>query len=293
MREVPMPRQRVRRRSAALVARLVTLGLLALAEPGFSAQAPPPPSSIVPRLPRDFSGIVWSGGPGGRGGAATTSAPGQHPITFVSTDVFFPPALVALLQPGAREVLERYKQSYELTNPSLAAIHDALTPTGSCYPLLPGDDGLRGRNTQFLFSEDIILILHDHGNFARVIYMNEEHPKNLQPSWHGHSVGRWEGDTLVIDTVGYNDLSVFGGPQGFYHTTALHTIERYRLINSGRELEGRIRYEDPATLTAPYEMTQIYYPAQMQGIFPEGNVCQENNAENPYPISSKQTEPLG
>jgi hypothetical protein len=288
-----MYRRRVQGRCAALLAGLATLGLLALAGPGFSAQPPPPPSSIIPRLPRDFSGIVWSGGPTGIGAAATTRAPGQHPIIVIPNEFFFPPDEVALLKPWAREVLERYKQSYELTNPSLDAIHDALTPTGSCYPLLPGDHGLIGRNTQFLFSDDVILILHDHGNFARVIYMNEDHPKNLQPSWYGHSVGRWEGDTLVIDTVGYNDLSVFGGPQGFYHTTALHTIERYRLISSGRALEGRIRFEDPATLTAPYEITQVYFPAQMQGIFPEGISCQENNAENPFPISSKQTEPLG
>src|SRR5262245_32795406 len=74
-----------------------------------------------------------------------------------------------------------------------------------------------------------IYILHELGDGGahRVVYMDgRKHPDDVFPTWYGHSIGRWEGDTLVIDTVGYNDKFWFDS-RGTPHTEKLHTIERF------------------------------------------------------------------
>src|ERR1041384_1983308 len=81
-----------------------------------------------------------------------------------------------------------------------------------------------------------IYVLHETGDAGahRVVYMDgRPHPKNWVNNWWGHSVGHWEGDTLVIDTVGYNDKFWFDS-RGTPHTEQLHTIERWTRTHWGR-----------------------------------------------------------
>ena len=99
-----------------------------------------------------------------------------------------------------------------------------------------------------------IYILHETGDAGahRVIYMDgRKHPPSDQmvPSWWGHSIGRWEGDTLVVDTVGYNDKFWFDS-RGTPHTEQLHTIERYTRVSWGR-LRHEFWMEDPGALSKP------------------------------------------
>src|SRR6476646_9604843 len=97
-----------------------------------------------------------------------------------------------------------------------------------------------------------IYILHETGDSGahRVVYMDgRPHPKDLLPTWWGHSIGRWEGDTLVIDTVGYNDKSWFDS-RGTPHTEQLHTIERWTRTSWGR-IENDFTLEDPGAWTRP------------------------------------------
>ena len=97
-----------------------------------------------------------------------------------------------------------------------------------------------------------IYVLHETGDAGahRVVYMDgRPHPKNWVNNWWGHSVGRWEGDTLVIDTVGYNDKFWFDS-RGTPHTEQLHTIERWTRTHWGR-IENVFTIEDPGALTRP------------------------------------------
>ena len=73
-----------------------------------------------------------------------------------------------------------------------------------------------------------------------------KHPDDLFPTWYGHSIGRWEGDTLVIDTVGYNDKFWFDS-RGTPHTDKLHTIERFTRPNFGT-LINEFTLDDPGAL---------------------------------------------
>ena len=267
---------------------LCALILLGVTLPS-SAQVPDTSaSSIVPRVPGDFSGVIWSGPPL-RLKPASLDAPPAIPTAPL--EAFFPKEVEAVLQPWATNVLNRFKEASGVTNPAVHG-NEALHPLNTCYLPMTGDMIISAFGVQFLFGDKIIVMLNELNHFARVIYMDEEHPRDLQPSWTGHSIGHWEDDgTLVVDTVGYNDLSTVG-TFGIYHTTALRTTERYRLVDNGKILEGRYRFEDPGAFTAPYETTLMYFPAETQEIFPLEYVCAENN-DKPIPVSTKKTEPMG
>jgi hypothetical protein len=100
-----------------------------------------------------------------------------------------------------------------------------------------------------------IYVLHETGDAGahRVVYMDgRPHSKNWVNNWWGHSIGRWEGDTLVIDTVGYNDKFWFDS-RGTPHTEQLHTIERWTRTSWGR-IENDFTLEDPGALTRPVKL---------------------------------------
>lgn len=103
---------------------------------------------------------------------------------------------------------------------------------------------------------DLVVILFE-GNIHsyRQIFLNQEHPKDLQPTWYGHSVGHWEGDTLVVDTIGFNGktwLDMAGHPT----SEKLHVIERYSRPSYGT-LRNHITIEDPEYYTRPWDVIQI------------------------------------
>jgi len=104
----------------------------------------------------------------------------------------------------------------------------------------------------------IVMLFEDlsHG-VMRTIYLNRGHRENFEANWMGDSIGRWEGTTLVIDTVGFNDrtwLSETGAP----HSDALHLVERIRPILDGKYLEYKATAEDAKVLAKPYTYTRYY-----------------------------------
>ena len=116
--------------------------------------------------------------------------------------------------------------------------------------------------------------------FRSVIYMDgRPHPRNLVPSWEGHSIGKWEGDTLVVDSVGFNDKWWFDR-RGTPHTEQLHVVERYSRPNWGTlTLDATV--EDPGTLTHPVQLkftARLLRPDRQTGT---GDlmefICNENN----------------
>jgi hypothetical protein len=87
----------------------------------------------------------------------------------------------------------------------------------------------------------------------RQIFMDgRPHPKDPDPTWYGHSVGRWDGDTLVIDTIGFNDRFWFDFA-GHPHTEKLRTIERYRRPEFGKLLY-EVTIDDPGAYTKPFTL---------------------------------------
>lgn len=96
-----------------------------------------------------------------------------------------------------------------------------------------------------------VLILYESDHTVRQIWTDGRgHPKGVPHSWTGHSIGHWDGDTLVVDTIGLNDGSWLDY-QGNVHSDALHLVERLRRVDQNT-LSIRLTMEDPKAFTKPY-----------------------------------------
>jgi hypothetical protein len=105
----------------------------------------------------------------------------------------------------------------------------------------------------------IMVLFEDtaHGHL-RTLQLNRPHPSDLgEGTWLGDSSARWDGDTLVVDTVGFNDRTWLND-QGAQHSDALHLVERIRPILSGKYLEYKVTADDPKALARPYTYTRYY-----------------------------------
>ena len=111
-----------------------------------------------------------------------------------------------------------------------------------------------------------LVVVLSEGNthsFRRVFLDGRAHNLDLEPnSWTGDSIGKWEGDTLVVDTVGFNDRSWLDDT-GKPHSDELHVVERYRRPEPGR-LEIQYTIEDPKFLARPYTFTRTLVPANRE-----------------------------
>jgi hypothetical protein len=97
-----------------------------------------------------------------------------------------------------------------------------------------------------------VLLEQVPGSFMRIIYTDgRKHPENVDTSFYGHSIGHWEGDTLVVDTVGLNDETWLGGIYAkSIHSDQLHVVERW--TRTGDSIEVQMTVEDPVMFTKPW-----------------------------------------
>lgn len=103
----------------------------------------------------------------------------------------------------------------------------------------------------------VVLSEHDPGNDEpRTIYMNKKMPEDVDPSWNGYSVGRWEKDVLVVETKGFNDRAML--LQGIPRTPQTTAVERFSLAEGGKVLIDEITFTDPTTLTRPWTVALKY-----------------------------------
>ena len=113
----------------------------------------------------------------------------------------------------------------------------------------------------------------------RQIFMDgRKHPADPNPTWYGHSVGHWEGDTLVIDTVGFNDLFWFDFV-GHPHTERLHTVERYTRTNLAT-LAEEVTIDDPGAYKQPFTIVASH--RLLPGDELMEYICQENNRDQKH-----------
>jgi hypothetical protein len=218
-----------------------------------------------------------------------------------------------ILQPWAADVVKAHAEKEVNDGPALNPINECR-PSGLPFVLY-------NLGMEMLQKPDGITILYVFDHEVRRVRLNEDHPAQVTPSWWGDSVGRYEGDTLVIDTVGIKTgphamVDQFGTP----HTEALHVVERYRLIDyeaakeafergakenasfvrndsgvvvdlndKGKHLLLEFTVEDPGAFTTPWSARVIYRPGVNVGgrhQMPEA-VC----AENPHELTRQAAVP--
>ena len=133
-------------------------------------------------------------------------------------------------------------------------------PAKMCVPIGPFRMMAREENKIELVpvKGKIVMLFEDLSRgVMRTIYLNRGHPEKRELLWMGDSVGRWDGSTLVVDTVGFNDRTWFNDA-GAQHSDALHLVERIRPLLDGKYLEYKVTAEDPKTLAKPYTYTRYY-----------------------------------
>lgn len=119
-----------------------------------------------------------------------------------------------------------------------------------------------------------ILMIIQQDAVARHIYLDMPHSTNPAPSWFGESVGHYEGNTLVVDTIGLNDRT-FVDNYRTPHTSKIHVVERFSLIEGGKILQVLVTVEDPGAFTVPWSAIQRYRRVQRAPI--QEQPCAENN----------------
>ncbi len=123
-------------------------------------------------------------------------------------------------------------------------------------------------------SEIVFLFEGNIHSYRQIFLDGRGHPKDADPTWYGDSVGHWEGDTLVVDTVGFNDKFWFDFA-GHPHTDQLHIVERYRRPDLGH-LEDEVTINDPGAYTRPFTLYG-HFPLQPTEIMEY--ICNENNQD--------------
>lgn len=104
---------------------------------------------------------------------------------------------------------------------------------------------------KFVQTPRAITVLHEVSNNFRQIFMDgRELPQDPNPTWQGYSIGRWDDDTLVVDTIGFNDKSLVGRP-AYPHSEALHVTERYRRRDFGH-IDLQMTIDDPKVFSRPF-----------------------------------------
>jgi len=163
-----------------------------------------------------------------------------------------------------------------------------LEPHTRCKPSAGPREFLTPYGIEFVEIPELhrILIMDQGGPHTfRTIYMDgREHPRNLMPSYYGDSIGHWEGDTLVVDSRGFNE-SFWFDRSGLPHTEQLHTVERFTRLDS-----KTIKYE--ATIDDPGAYTRTWSGGFLLGWDPGQElfeyVCQDNNLAHELMVGAQE-----
>jgi hypothetical protein len=141
--------------------------------------------------------------------------------------------------------------------PEARAVQAKLAADGICTteptPVLSILDELR---TIEVGEDEVVLRFDNTGDHVeRIVHIGAEHPASIQPSLNGHSVGRWEGETLVIDTIGF-EPNLSGVALNIPSGAGKHTVERLTLTEDRLRLRYEVTIEDPMYLSGPASLTQ-------------------------------------
>ena len=212
---------------------------------GQEFRLPPAPTGPPPRLPDgtiDLGDGIWVNVK-----PYTVAAPAE-----------------GLLLPAAKALMESRKTPDDPNNWCLPMSVGRYTP----YPFRFIQNYTHKKPTH-------LYIFYELMRSIRQVFMDgRKHPPDLDPTWLGHSIGWYENDTLVIDTVGFNDKAWLDG-RGTPHTDQLHTVERWTRVDMGH-LVTEMVFDDPGTFSRP---VTIKYESTLRPATDEvmEYVCQENN----------------
>ena len=239
-------------------------------------------AALTPGKIPDFSGAGWRT----RGGEIFIPVPGSPKPTGEDTThpyIHNVDARRLGVQPTFRisdlsnpNIKQWAKDLMKKDNDEVLAGKTAYTPGSSCRPY--GVPAIWNSGGPFFFIQTPkeVVIVSETDRFARHIYLDVPHGADLKLSYYGDSVGHYEGDTLVVDTIGMN-AKTFVDNFRTPHTEKLHVMERIRLVEGGKKLEIHVTAEDPDTFVQPWQGTRLYNHISGERGGMSEVICQEGN----------------
>lgn len=252
---------------ARLISAACSIAILGLIAPGAFAQWPSYPTTGVPRLP-DGKLDLTAPAPRTADGTPDLSGVwenyGQAPLSVGSGGSAGAPGLDGKLPPGVNQFrdigsgfpdgLPFQPWAAELRKKRMAA-NSADNPDAHCLPMGNMQFHTHPMPRKMIQSASVLVILYEGNAGVRQIFMDGRRlpSADAQPWWYGYSTGRWDADTLVVETSGFRDggwLDIYGSPL----TDAAKWTERFRRINAG-SLEIEVTVDDPKAYTRPWTVT--------------------------------------
>lgn len=206
-----------------------------------TASNEPAPAAKVPRMPDghpDLSGVWWRGADvggrpaGGRGGAQAAARPAQPPV-------FFSSLYTSEAQAHAKTLGDKDDPTLHCTSTAFGTLNVSLFDVGAVGQIV--------QTPKFL-----IMLTETFNGFQIIPFDGRPHRDNVPPSNRGDAVGRWDGDTFVVDKTNFTDTSwISAEGRVSYHSDALHIVERYRRVDANT-LQIEATLEDPKVLIKPW-----------------------------------------
>jgi len=195
------------------------------------------------------------------------NGPGKQP-TYRVADLTNPN-----IKPWAKEIMKRENDKVLAGGMGFSARQSCLpagVPAFMSYAVV--------ESIHFVQAPKEVTMIFSGDEQIRHVYLDVPHSANPKPSWYGESVGHYEGDTLVVDTIGMNDKSYLDGFRT-PHTEKLHVVERYKLTDGGNIIQVTLKVDDPDTFYQPWtainNLRRVVRPWHEE-------VCAENNGHFDY-----------
>ena len=153
----------------------------------------------------------------------------------------------------------KFKSAKPNVGPRMVPLSQSNDPVAQCFP--PGVPRIYemrvGQPFEIIQIPGRVIMFFEYDHFVRQIFMDrQEHSPDLTPSFMGDSIGKWDGDTLVVDTIGFNDKTWLDG-DGHPHSDALHLVERIRRA-SHDALTIDFTIDDPKAYTKPWTAHNVF-----------------------------------
>ena len=184
------------------------------------------------------------------------------------------------LQPWAEEA---FNYNHEGPNPYGGGRNELKPYIAKCSPQGPTVDWQFGTFPfEIIQSPKRVLLIFERDHEIRQIWTDgREHPKDFGHNWMGHSIGHWEGDVLVADTIGLNDLTWLD-KAGHVHSDQLHLIEKLQRVAPDK-LRLDITFDDPKTFTKQWSAFRYFY-LKPDWQIEEEILCEDNFIGKPIPL---------
>jgi hypothetical protein len=271
--------------------RLIVGGVLAALMCGAAILPSSAADDAAKKAPPDFmaGGMGWNSAGGLEPVAGSPSPVVQDPnVKYVPNNVGGQPTwrvadlnnpnLTAFAKTGLKKANDMVAEGFAMYN-----------RTSRCWqPGIPVLNISPGR-TYFLQTPKEVYIIWQRDQIVRHVHLDVPHSANPKPSWNGESVGHYEGDTLVVDTIGQTTNSfvdLFRTP----HSDKLHVVERFRITEGGKALQVEMTVDDPASFVQPWKGTKRWEKVtappptagNVTGTFAEEIRCMDGEMVNPF-----------